>query len=199
MDLKKIDKKEVRKFLDTHPDKPFSAAKIEYSLYLEPEVEKYAAEIIKNNFSRTEEELIVEKAIVQTVDSRDLLKLMRKPLFGLNKNILREKILEQEENMIPLIKEKSMTSGQDIFIENALYFFLRCKENCCDWIMEEYSNFRNEYLKSMFCLILGFRGEVELIPFLIKEAERFEKEYPEEDFEQAPILAVQELAVRFLN
>lgn len=198
MDLKKIDKKEVSKFLDAHPDKPISAAKFEYSLYLEPEVEKYAAEIIKNNFVKTEE-LLVEKAIVQTVDSKDLLKLMRKPLSGLNKNILREKILEQEENMIPLIKEKSMTSGQDIFIENALYFFLHCKENCCDWIMEEYSNFRNEYLKSMFCLILGFKGEADLIPFLMKETERFEREYPEEDFEQAPILAVQELAVRFLN
>ena len=32
-----INKKEVHKFLDKHPDIPFSAAKFEYSLYLEPE------------------------------------------------------------------------------------------------------------------------------------------------------------------
>ncbi|MDY4669013.1 MAG: hypothetical protein SO415_03295 [Oliverpabstia sp.] len=37
-----ISKKEVHKFLDKHPDIPFSAAKFEYSLYLEPEAVEYA-------------------------------------------------------------------------------------------------------------------------------------------------------------
>ncbi len=100
---------------------------------------------------------------------------------------------------MPLIKEKTMKSGQDIFIENTLYFFLHCEGNCCDWILKEYSNIWNEYLKSMLCLVLGFRGEVEMIPFLMKETVRLERMYPEETYAQAPILAIQELAVRFLN
>lgn len=97
-----ISKKEVHKFLDKHPDIPFSAAKFEYSLYLEPEA-------------------------------------------------------------------------------------------------VEYANIRNEYLKSMLCLVIGFRGDVEMIPFLMKETERLERMYPQETYAQGPILAIQELAVRFLS
>ena len=54
-------------------------------------------------------------------------------------------------------------------------------------------------MKSMLCLVLGFRGDVSMIDFLMSEAERLENEYPDESFDQGPTLAVQELAVRFLN
>ena len=37
-----ISKKEVHKFLDKHPDIPFSAAEFEYSSYLESEAVEYA-------------------------------------------------------------------------------------------------------------------------------------------------------------
>ena len=56
-----------------------------------------------------------------------------------------------------------MKNGQDIFRENTLYFFLYCEENCCNWLMKEYSNIRNEYFKSMLCLVIGFRGDVEML------------------------------------
>lgn len=98
-----------------------------------------------------------------------------------------------------MIKEKSIRNKQDVFIENALYFFLRSKDNYCDWIIDTYSQFQSEYLKSLFCLVLGFRGDISTIPFLMEEAERMEKEYPNEYYDQGPALAVQELAVRYLN
>lgn len=194
-----ISKREVHKFLEEHPDIPFSAAKFEYSLYLEPEAVEYANVISEKMRVKSKEDLYLEKMIEQAVTAEELLKLMRKPLSGGNRSRLRRKMLEYEKAMMPLIKEKAMKNGQDIFIENTLYFFLHCEKNCCDWILKEYSNIRNEYLKSMLCLVLGFRGEVELIPFLMKETERLEKAYPKETYAQAPILAVQELAVRFLN
>lgn len=194
-----INKKEVHKFLDEHPDIPFSAAKFEYSLYLEPEAVEYANAISEKILVESEEDLYSKKMIEQAATAEELLKLIRKPLSGGNRSRLRRKILEYETMMMPLIKEKTMKNGQDIFIENTLYFFLHCEENCCDWILKEYANIRNEYLKSMLCLVLGFRGEVEVIPFLMKETERLERMYPEETYAQAPILAIQELAVRFLN
>lgn len=194
-----ISKREVHKFLDEHPDIPFSAAKFEYSLYLESEVVEYANIISEKMLVKSEEDLYAEKMIEQAATAEELLKLMRKPLSSGNRSKLRRKMLEYENAMMPLIKEKAMKNGQDIFIENTLYFFLHCEENCCDWILKEYSNIRNEYLKSMLYLVLGFRGEVELIPFLMEETERLEKAYPKETYAQAPILAIQELAVRFLN
>lgn len=51
----------------------------------------------------------------------------------------------------------------------------------------------------MLCLVIGFRGDVEMIPFLMKETERLERMYSQETYAQGPILAIQELAVRFLS
>lgn len=194
-----ISKKEVRRFLDSHPDKAISPAKFEYSLYLEPQTQKIVDDYIEKKLVKSEEDSIYEKLIAETTDPEELLRLMRKKISGLNRSALRKKVLENEEAMLPLIKEKALRIRQDIFIENALYFFLHSKVNHCEWIVREYENFSSEYLKSMLCLVLGFRGEVGLIPFLMKETERFEREYPWESFDQGPILAVQELAVRFLN
>ena len=194
-----ISKKEVHKFLDKHPDIPFSAAKFEYSLYLEPEAVEYANAISEKMLDESEEDLHSKRMIEQAETTEELLKLMRKPLSGGNRSRLRGKLLEYEIVLMPWIKEKTMKNGQDIFIENTLYFFLHCEENCCDWLMKEYSNIRNEYLKSMLCLVIGFRGDVEMIPFLMKETERLERMYLQETYAQGPILAIQELAVRFLN
>ena len=66
---------------------------------------------------------IRKKMIEQATTAEELLKLMRKPLSGGNRRRLRRKILEYETVMMPLIKEKTMKNGQDIFIENTLYFF----------------------------------------------------------------------------
>ena len=194
-----ISKKEVHKFLDKHPDIPFSAAKFEYSLYLEPEAVEYANAISEKMLDESEEDLHSKRMIEQAETTEELLKLMRKPLSGGNRSRLRGKLLEYETVMMPCIKEKTMKNGQDIFIENTLYFFLHCEENCCDWLMKEYSNIRNEYLKSMLCLVIGFRGDVEMIPFLMKETERLERMYLQETYAQGPILAIQELTVRYLN
>lgn len=198
MNEKNITIKEINQFLDAHPDKAFSAAKLQYSLYLEPEIEKQVKEKAQA-IAKTEEDLQYETALADTNDSEELLRFMRKKLSGLNRDALRKKLIQNEEQMLSLIQKKSMTNGQDVFIENALYFFLHCKENCCDWIMKEYTNLRSEYLKSSLCLVLGFRGTLDAVPFLMQETVRFEKEYPNEDYEQAPLLAVQELGVRFFD
>ena len=194
-----ISKKEVHKFLDKHPDIPFSAAKFEYSLYLEPEAVEYANAVSEKMLGESEEDLRSKRMIERAETTEEMLKLMRKPLSGGNRSRLRRKLLEYETVLMPCIKEKTMKNGQDIFRENTLYFFLYCEENCCNWLMKEYSNIRNEYFKSMLCLVIGFRGDVEMLSFLTKETERLERMYLQETYAQGPILAIQELAVRFLN
>lgn len=192
-------KSEVEKFLDSHRDVGFSAAKFEYAMYLEPEMSKKVVELVNSNFVQSEDDLKLEKIIVDATESDELLRLMRKPMSGTNRILFREKIMEYESDLLALIKEKCIRIKQDIFIENALYFFMNSKVNCCDWIMETYQQFHSEYLKSMFCLVLGFRGDVGLIPFLMDEARRMVKEYPDEYYDQGPVLAVQELVTRYLN
>ena len=101
--------------------------------------------------------------------------------------------------MRPLIQAKALTNKQDQFIENALSFLLLCKENVCGWILENYQEFESEYLKSLVCLVLGFKGDKDVIPMLMQEVERFEKSYPSESYEQGPLLALKEALVRFYS
>ena len=193
-------KNEVKRFLKTHRDKELSPAKFEYTLFLYKDAEEkmydFANRVTLRDISEDDRNL---KTIEETNIAEDIIKLMRKELPLGNRLKIIQKAVEMEEETLPLIQKRALTNRQDIFIENALKFFLRCKTNCCEWILENYQNFKSEYLKSMLCLVLGFRGNADMIEFLIKEAERLERDYPNESFDQGPALAVQELAVRFLN
>jgi len=38
--------------------------------------------------------------------------------------------------------------------------------------------------KSILCLVLGFRGDITIVPFLMKEVEHFECLYPDKSYNQ---------------
>lgn len=160
-------------------------------------IEKQVNKLIEDNFKQymkgQQDELVIDAA----VKPEELLAYMRKAVNGRSRLNLRAKLLEYETEMKPLIQSKAIRVLQDVFIENALYFFLHCQENCCDWILESYCDMRSEYLKSMLCLVLGFRGDVSMVPFLKREVARFESGYPDKEYSQGPLLALYELNARF--
>ena len=193
-------KNEVKRFLKTHRDKEFSPAKYEYTLFLYKDIEEkmYSLANIVMPRDKAEAEASLQK-IEEAQTAEDVVRLMRKRSAPYDRLKIVQKAIEMEEETLPYIQKRALTNKQDIFIETALKYFLRCKTNCFEWILENYENFKSEYLKSMLCLVLGLRGETDMIEFLIKEAERFEREYPNESFDQGPALAVQELATRLLR
>lgn len=195
-------KKKVRQFLDSHPDQELSAAKLEYSLYLyQGWPEKIAGEYVRTIRGVSESEQAEKKAISGISSPDEIEKWMRRKLESSdNKQLVRDKMLEHEDEMLERIKKRSLRSLQDEFIENALYFFLHAKGNHSAWILNNLENFNSPYARSMFCLVIGFRGGINAIETMMHEADYFEKYYPDhESYDQGPILAVQELAVRFLN
>ena len=197
-DKSKINWKIVRGFIGFHQQfEGISAADIEYSLNVNPEIQKAASKAMNEIRPETEEEKALRKKIAECNDPSGLVDLMRKPMPLTIRTELRCKLIENEDSVAELIKAKCMRNSFDIFIENAVNFFIKSKRNYSDWIVENYFLFHNEYMRAMLCLVLGFRGEVELIPFLMDEAERFEDNYPDELYERGPVLAVQELYYRF--
>lgn len=82
-----ISKKEVHKFLDKHPDIPFSAAKFEYSSYLESEAVEYANAISAKAFIRRELKQIKRKitGIRNSADAMDKRKTMKTGRISLEK------------------------------------------------------------------------------------------------------------------
>lgn len=193
-----MNKKEIKHFINTHRDMKYSAAKIVYSMYLYGDLDDRIIEISREIKKRPEDP-IMEATIQSAGTPEELLNLMRKPMSFSNQLLLRNRILESEDAMLPLIQRMTLRNKQDTFIENAVYFFLKCEANPSSWLMEHYAQIQSEYMKSMLCLVLGVKGTPEYIPFLMQEAKRLEQNYPQETYDQGPTLAVQELAVRFLN
>lgn len=193
-----MNKKEIKHFINTHRDQEYSAAKLVYSVYLYGDLGDKIVEAA-GKIKKQPEDPIMEAAIQNAGTPEELLNLMRKPMSFSNQLLLRNRILEKEEAMLPLVQRMVLRNKQDVFVENAVYFFLKCEANLSSWIMEHYAQIQYEYMKSMLCLVLGFKGTAEYIPFLIEEAKRMEASYPKETYDQGPTLAVQELAVRFLS
>lgn len=193
-----MNKKEIKHFIKTHRDKEYSAAKLVYSMHLYGDLGDKVLKI-SGKIHKRPEDPIMEEAIQNAGTSEELLNLMRKPMSFSNQLLLRTRILEKEDAMLPLVQRMALRTKHDVFVENAVYVFLKCEANPSSWIMEHYAQIPYEYMKSMLCLVLGFKGTAECIPFLIEEAKRMEQSYPQETYDQGPTLAVQELAVRFLN
>ena len=49
----------------------------------------------------------------------------------------------------------------------------------------------------MLCLVLGFRADTQVIPFLMQQVDTFEKQFPDKSSEQAPLMALYEIRARF--
>ena len=188
--------KNTKDFLRHYKLIPTSAAGIEAVSFMMPEIEEMIIKKAEDIVKMTDEDLVCEKMISEANTKEDFFKLMRKPMTGMNRSKLRKRLLENEEMLMPLIKEKALKNGQDYFIENAFYFFAHAEEDCCNWIMSNFNDFRNEYMKSMLCLVLGIRGKEDVIPFLKSQVVRFIMDYPDERFEQGPLYGMDILIER---
>lgn len=189
-----MNKNKLKLFLRSHPIKKFSAARLEYRLMMDYEFEENVEEFLSSHNINNEAEQI--KSTIEAASVDELVNLMRKSLMGNSRSILINRLLENETAVMPLIKKRALTNMQDRFIECCVRFLNMCEENPSDWIIENYNGFKSEYLKSMLCLVLGFRGDESMLPFLMSETDRFSKYYPKESFEQGPLLSVSELAYR---
>ena len=198
-DKKDINLKLVKNFIDYYDYECMSGADIMYGLYVWPEAKESAEQVINDYFSGKNRNTELEKMIDNAETPEELVNLMRKPMGIPLKSFLIEKLMEKENEVLPLIKEKILRNCSDFFIESTVQFLISCKTNCSDWIAENYSSIRCEYMKALLCLVLGFRGEVGLIPWLMDETERFEDMNSEDFPERGPALAVIELYHRFLK
>lgn len=187
----------VDNFVKTHRRANQSPALVAYKMFTDEKLDSMLDEMLATTV-RTPEEKVIEEQIM-AADNAGLLKFMRKKMAGILKFQLQRRLLEHQDEVMEELKEKSVATLNDNFVENALFFFAKCKENPHDWIRAEYDNFRSEYFKSMLCVILGIRGEQRDIFKLIKEAERFEEDFPNELFDQGPYIAVMELADKYIK
>ena len=178
-----------KEFRERNLVNPMSPAFIVYQLNTRMDVEGML-KVLEGHQEETEETLADREIIRQLSDPDDFFKWMRRRLAGRNKFLLREVMLANEETVAPMIRKRIPRSMVDDFVECAVDFFIHCKEDPSGWILENYKDIRNPYTQSLLCLVLGFRGDQSCEAFLLEEALRLDAEYPEDTFEQGPLIAM---------
>ncbi len=194
----------TKQYVRQHPVYTYSAAHILYTFELYPDFfEDADRDIMPALYDRMKEEGIdlpdktkkmLMEAVMAEEDLSRLIRMMRRPMTPDVANTLLNKLLARDAEALPEVKALVLKTFSDHGIENCTRFLIRCEEDCSAWILENYAQVRNSYTQSMLCLVLGFRASPDVIPFLMAQLERFEKNFPEEHFADAPLLALREIA-----
>lgn len=182
-----------KKFFDNNFINEFNAQRLVYSEILNPEVVKLAANISNGIINRASEET---KAIQEENNIEVLLKLLRGKCDPLNYELLEEKVLEKEEEMLPKIIDMVVKSRNDVFIEHVAKILPKCKKNYSENLLNILNNIRNPYALSLICISLGFIGDEEVIPIILNKYLELKKLYVDETYNQGPLLALYELKER---
>ena len=194
----------TKDYFNRHPVKEYSAARLEYSMLLMPEVMDVVDEKLPEmremaakrgiDIPDTTEQM---KRVEEEEDTGKLLRMLRQTQPPVVRNAVREKLLKREMEVLPEIQRMILKAFNDNTIENCVRFMTKCETDCTEWIMRHYDDVREPYARSMLCLVLGFRASTDVIPFLVQQVDAFERQFPDKSFEQGPLMALYEIRARF--
>lgn len=190
-----------KKFFLDNPHLENSAQRFVYSVLLYEGIEDTVNELIISKVGWSDERLTQinqeKELILSEQNPEEIFRLLRKKIDVINRPELIRKALEFEEELLPMVTEKLMRSYHDVFIENSIRLLAKSKKDYSSVLKERYADIRSPYVQSLVCLILGFRGEEDTIPWMMDRYFELRKLYPDEKYDQGPLLALSELNFRF--
>jgi hypothetical protein len=187
----------TKEWLKKHPLMKLSAARIGYLRLSSPDLEEMVNKVMRDKGIMPADGMEREKAIAKEEDLDELIRWMRRGVTGGGKILLINKLLAREQEATPTVRKTLLTTTIAFFAELSLEFFVLCKENNSEWLLEHYGEIRDTYTRSTMCLLLGFRGDASAVPFLMAQVELLEKQWPDKSYSQGPLLALHELQARF--
>jgi len=182
-------------FFKENPLKEISAATIGYATIVSKaigELDQMIGDIAAQGIDASRKERIRQERqrIEQTDDPAELVEIMRKGHDILNQRFLCEKVMALHEQAIPLVLKRYRTCALDQFIDAATAVFASGEKKYAQMLREMYKDIRYPYARACACLAFGMQGMEEEIPFLLGEYRYFQQAYPEESFDQHPLLAL---------
>ena len=182
-------------FFKKNPLKKVSAAVIaDFSLTTEFN-DELQAEMERIVLEQTGEErrarLEQDRAVIEALDSGEaIVKYMRQEHDMLANPMFCKKVLTMESEAAPLIVKRFMTSGQDGFIELAFRVLAKADKKYAEQLFSDYKNIRNPYAQAVACLLFAEHEMDDAPPLLMEEYRRFQQDYPDESFDQFPLLGL---------
>jgi hypothetical protein len=191
----------TRRFFRDNPYKELSAQRITYTMLCADGFEKLVEDAVKEHLDNARKQKILEeKRIIEAENNPEvLLQLFRKDIDVMNRPYLINKALKYENEILPKLIEKLIRNNHDTYIENAVRLLVKSKGDYTNVLMKRYSEIRSPYVQSLVCLVLGLRGREEVIPWIINKYFEMKKHYPDENYDQGPLLALYELHSRLYS
>lgn len=119
-----------------------------------------------------------------------VVKFIRNDYDVVNRDRLCKKALTMQAEVMPPLLRRFKTSLQDSVTETAVYILSYADREYVDQLIAMYPEIRSPYAQSMACVALGVQEREDTLPLLLREYERFKREYPEESYCQGPLLAI---------
>lgn len=149
--------------------------------------ERAAHGMLQERLEKIEQE---KSSIAQIDNAEQLIKLMRSDYDIVNRTAICRKALEMQEAVMPLLLRRFQTSLQDTFIECGIHILACADMHYLEQLKAMYQDIRNPYAQSMACLLFGMQEFQDMIPLLLKEYQRMQRDYPKENYDQGPLLAL---------
>ena len=115
----------------------------------------------------------------------------------MNQWLLKEEILKFSEVVVPKIIEKLKGNRDAIFVELAVDIIHKSEIDCSSQLLGILNSIRHPYTLSLVCMLLGLIGTRGAIKPVWNCYHFLKAEYPEEDYEQGPLLGLYEFKNKF--
>ncbi|MCK8058502.1 MULTISPECIES: hypothetical protein [unclassified Fusibacter] len=169
--------------------KEMSPAAIMYMQLIKPEMmHEIYQQAIKAGFA-------LEPFDPEKVPVGELVNAMRKAVYA-NDVALRGQLLKHEDELIDEVLDRFIKSGNDTFIDHAVFVLSLTQCDIVDKLIEAMPNFKYPYTQSVACIVLGAKGDDRCIAILDELYHSYKKDYPSESFEQAALYGLRLLLDR---
>ena len=188
-----------KNFFKDNPMDELSAARLAYTMIIamwNDEFQNGMWDVLRQTIEPERIAIIeTEKVRISNLEDGDeTVTFIRKGYDIINREFLCKKILTMQDEVMPPLLRRFRTSRQDILIETVIYTLAYAAPVWIDRVIEMYPEIRSPYAQSMVCLVFGVQKREETMELLLREYERLKKEYPEESYNQGPLLALDLLA-----
>ena len=146
------------------------------------------------------EEVMAERGLIESISSGEqIIRYMRCGVDSINHRSLVNKAIEFEEEVVPEIIQRLKTSLNDLFIEFACRILTKCNMDATGELLECYDEVRYPYAQANILIVLGFRADETLIPWLIEKHDELKRLYPDKSHSDGAYFALLEISNRYYS
>ena len=173
-----------------NPWREFTAQRMVYTHMITPQLEELASRLVKQEISRGRDE---EKKIIETNNLAGLIEILKQNPDPFNQQLLRRKLLQFREEVVPVLLAELGHIQNDTFVEQAVRIIYMSGINCTAALLKLISSPIDAYALSLICVLLGLLGSAEALKPLWDRFHFLKEKYPEESFSQGPLIGLYEL------